>query len=72
MRTRKKWGVGLLLYKLRGLMICKSLGRREIRRFTMSGNMNQAFQIFSHEVKVQKLFRNFVTEVKEASRKVLN
>lgn len=38
----------------------------------MSRNMNQAFQILAHEFKVQKMFWNFMTEVKEVGSKVLN
>jgi len=71
-RTRKKRGVGLLLYNMRFLMICKSWGGREIRGFTVLRNMIQAFKLFSQEIEVQKLFRNFITEVKEVINKVLN
>lgn len=53
-------------------MVCKFQGRMEIRRFTVLGNMNQAFQLLAHEVKVHKPLNNFVTKVKEAGRKVLN
>jgi len=49
-RTRNKWGSGLLLCSLRCPMICKSWGRREIKRFTILGNMNQAFKHLSQEI----------------------
>jgi len=53
-------------------MVRKSWGGREINKFTVSRNVNQAFKLFSQEIKVHKLFRNFVAEVKEAINKVLN
>ena len=71
-RKRNKWGVGLLLYNLRCLMIHKSWGGRESRRLTIFRTMNQAFKLLSQEIWVQKFVWNFTTEVKEPISKVLN
>ena len=71
-RKRNKWGVGLLLYNLRCLMIHKSWGERETRRFTILRTMNKEFKLFFEEVKAHMPLKNFKAKVKEVINKVLN